>query len=1586
MAKYTVGEFEAVNEESRGIPSYLIAADTHNIANGNESFFTSAANSLENAPKFIAASLISGANQLYNIAPSIGNLFGGDFELSDAADVMQRLDSNLGDYYSDNKQFTDVAGFLVSSLIPGLGGVKLLNAGQAALKGAVGAGKVGSNIAGAVNLLTPSQPALLKAAVEAAVSPNAATAVWNPNTLKAVAATFTQNTLEGVAFTTAVEATMFKSPVLDTQTVGDIASNIMWGGILQGGLGGVFGTAGIANRIYKELRTVAKTAAPVTHRAVATETAYASDKIITYMQDSVTTPILQEGEYTAKFASLREQKLRNIDVDIRSEFSVLTGADQDLASVWYNNYKIHGVSQTESALFGSTTFTRLGVQSAEETKLLKLLGKAELSPEELAYVNTHAVTYIKNFGADAHTVTLEAPAIFSVADSLKSGQQFSAALKEFKHTRKSAWDPLTTSPLQAEARYITAIDSKLVPTDIIRHNDLPYLQAAMEQGVLPQIKLADGSTWIPASSVELRAYILNQKELIATELVTKGIKSEAAAKIVDATEDWLGTLRHPSDENAFALRYAADTYTQQLQKAGLIKPDDYVRTWELPTYTKRVQDLTPIVGVDGMVLEGMAAIKQKEVLYIQQATTVADSVLPQEVKFSPISDKVMLTANPRGPGGSAISAKNENFGQLGSIVQYNGQQTLKAIKLAESDLLATAQPVLYKAMSKPESLLEFSVLNSRLSNIPEQYILDVDGVSLKLAKEARYEAAIAAGKKLPPPVIAADIPKSIPIKNQETLELVKYHISRNSTYVQNLGKIRAQQGLKFERDPEAFYPIPRNPKDFKFFGFVVDDSITGSFGRNKMIHATDAADLEFKITELKKLDPTLKIFTGKEAEAYYKAIGQFDFERTLTDMSFDSSLRRTGRGAEVTPMTDPDKIMDMFLGWHKARTANGVREAVLLRFEPQVKTLNKLGENFSSIQQSHYSALDALSQVQNAAGNPYTDYVKTLLGLSTNADYPVYTALNELLDKKISSLFNSVYETFYSTTAPADLLKINNLMREYGYEGPAYSALMNTLANHTAPKQVLTDFVRKANAVLGTIMLRLDPINALNNIVGSNVLLSAETRHVLSLLDEDAVGELAKIAVPGTTNTILSPGKLIAKSMARFHSDEGKQLRELYKARGYITSISDQYMETLSGLAIKGTETPAQLEAKLTTVVGKLKSWASAGEKLTGNTFAEEFNRFVAADVMKQITDVAVSSGKLNPDEAWAYINTFVNRTQGNYIASQRPGMFSGPIGQAIGLFQTYQFNFLQQLLRYVGDGSVKNASTLLGMQASIYGLNGLPAFNAINTHIIGNAAGNTNHTDTYDVVYGTVGKSAGDWLMYGAGSNVWGLLDPSLKLNLYTRGDINPRHLTVVPTNPADVPFIAASAKFFKSLESTASKISLGGNVWTSILQGIEHSGINRPLAGLAQTFEATANPMNLVYSTSNKGNVIAANDLWSITTAIRLSGAKPFDEALAIDRAYNLSVYATKDAVLRKSLGAAIKTTIQAGKQVTEDQILDFSKQYAAYGGRQEKFTHFFMDQVRSANTSQVNEIASHLAKPSAQSMQRLMGGYNLRDFTND
>ena len=606
--------------------------------------------------------------------------------------------------------------------------------------------------------------------------------------------------------------------------------------------------------------------------------------------------------------------------------------------------------------------------------------------------------------------------------------------------------------------------------------------------------------------------------------------------------------------------------------------------------------------------------------------------------------------------------------------------------------------------------------------------------------------------------------------------------------------------------------------------------------------------------------------------------------------------------------------------------------------------------------------------------------------------YPWWVKPNQMADQAVSTLLKAATKVMETAKTPEQLAEVNRMLEKGGYKGAYYDEGMTIFANAKPARGALSSVVQTGNSIMATVVLRLDALNAVNNAVSANVLLGAETKAIVRAIsrgDEEAVGALAaltQIRVPGTTETIFAPSKLIANAMRKFNALDPKSSPEFqfYKDNGYITSISDQYRSTLDDLTFNPAEGIGKWKSKIEGTHKKLRDLADTGEKWTGNRLAEEFNRFVAADVMKQMSDVAVSRGLMTGKEQLAYINTFVNRTQGNYLAAQRPMMFQGPVGQAIGLSQTYQFNLMQQLLRHVGEGHAKDSMTLLGLQGTIHGLNGLPGFNAINTHLVGTASGNREHRDAYDAVYGIAGKDAGDWLMYGAASNALGLIDPDLKINLYTRGDINPRHVTIVPTDPASVPIIQASAKVFANIFETGRKLAAGGDPATTILQGLEHNGLSRPLAGLAQTLQGTVNPLESSYSTSKRGNVIGANDLFSLVNVGRVLGGKPLDEAVAIDAVYRYKSYALKDTKRRALLGEAMKSTMIAGQDPSQEQIEDFALAYAKAGGRQIEFNKWFTSLYKNANLSQANKIKNNLKSPFSESMQRLMGGRDLEDFT--
>ena len=1633
-----------INQYTKGSaaspPAWATAADTQSIANGNKTFLESASDLTASIPKFIGVSLMSGVNELYNMPTNIGNLFGADLETRETEDFIANFGDNWVDYYKEYKEGADLAGFIVSSFIPGTAGVRFLNLGQKSLQTAIGAGKFSSGMGKALGLLAPNKPLHLGKALKEVATTGTATSLFQGNALKALASGAQQNFLEALAFEGMVAATMYSSPILEEQDFSDIAKNALFGAALFTGIGGAVDAASIKFAIRNKADAATIEAMPWTHIPEQHNITDPHAKIIMDLDTINNMP-----DIPTSFSPERQSILKNkaeatkakLENRLRENFNDITGKDYEVSAVLTDNIKQLPFEEQVKFVTGLKETSRL----TKDPKLIKeyekltekvALGKA--TDEEMKKFldsDIHEGT-AKLWGENAGKISFEKPIITQLADTLKKGEKieinksrtkvtagkktFSFSLKE--HTAKASgksknpFNLFKADKLTVNARYIWAQsipDLKLSAKNklYVDANDFPLLERAYQQygeEALDYLQISGLPKGEDLSTIGLKDFIIRQKLEAANELMyraggakpTATTQEEIAAIINVKNKVLSGELKTTTSADDFDISDFTALQSYAKEFSDKFADGKEVAIWNRPQHINVAYDTSNFIDLDGNVLKAVTIIKEQQRVYRQGMDRASATVLGDFFKQLPdiFSSDIKSKAKSSGAGPGFLSFSNGNYGSLASTVEYVGNVTNRAITKAKEAAELRLNAPLYNLRNNEKAAIEFSTLDANLRALETKYTLNDAGnamVPLNLYKwEKMAKEAVDNGKEPPTrPVFDSRTPENIPIKNKETAEAIKAHIELNGKNVNNLATIRSAQGIELNRDPLEYYPIPVNPSDYQHFAIVIDNSITTG-NHHRTIYATSEEELETMSNTLKS-NPQLKVLFKRDAEEYYKSIGQYEYEKTINSNYLDMEVKRLGVSANYNPPTDPTLITQNVLKWHNAKAANIVREGVTAKYEVEFQELLRLGEEATNLQTSTFSNVSLAKFAESLSNNPFNDYIKTALNVSRHNDYPYWMNASTMLDRSVSTMFKRIHQAMAGEVSGASLdnklNSVNNILKESGYQGVAYNADMQLFANSTVPKGALSTMIQKVNSMLATVVLRLDSINAVVNTVSANVLLGSETKAVIRAINSsnaDAAGELAQLAnikVIGTDKTMLSAHKLIGNSMMKFNwnSPEFK----MYRERGVLSSISDQYMKSIDDLTLTGKESFEEVNGILQRVSKGAEKFGNLGEKITGNKLAEEFNRFVAADVMKQITDVAVKHGVMDDKTAWAYINTFVNRTQGNYLAAQRPGVFSGAIGQAIGLFQTYQFNLLQQLLRYTGEGHAKDAATLLALQGTIHGMNGLPGFNAVNTHILGNASGNNEHKDAFTTVYGTAGKEAGDWLMYGLGSNMFGLIDPALKINLYTRGDINPRHVTILPTNPAEVPAIQATGRMLGNIFGTIGSLANGADVSTALLNGLEHNAVSRPLAGLAVALKGFNNPEQASYSTSSRGNVIAANDLLTLTNLTRLAGAKPLDEAIAQDTVYRTTAYQMKDNARRQVLGKAIKTELIAGKQPDAAKIDEFAQRYAEIGGDITGFNRWYTSLYKSANLSQANELADNLNSPYSKHMQIIMGGKPPRDF---
>jgi hypothetical protein len=780
---------------------------------------------------------------------------------------------------------------------------------------------------------------------------------------------------------------------------------------------------------------------------------------------------------------------------------------------------------------------------------------------------------------------------------------------------------------------------------------------------------------------------------------------------------------------------------------------------------------------------------------------------------------------------------------------------------------------------------------------------------------------------------------------------------------------------------------------YPFFAFVVKKERLGENTDVAMITAKNSDQLRQLANSVGE---EYEVVFKEDTKKFFKAKGVYDYSMQLNESQVNSALQKKGILGDYFPETRAENVLEDYVRWHANASDNLVRSAVQVKNRQFFSELSFLSEQFQS---ASTSAVKGLSILRKELQDPFADHVKTALNISKQSEYPLLDSLNEFVDKVGTKLYTAL-DKFRETITKSegrDLVSLesaNNLMHEVGLGTPYHTMEEYLVANEKYPRNLIKTAFQKANLWLATSVLRLDFANSLVNIISTPIMLGTELASIKSLIKNNAeasglLNELTSVAVPNLNPAVKvqdvarvpSNTKLIGNAIANYFGKDKAALIERYRTNGDIKDISTLYHEVLDDLSYMPNRKPSEWSAKVEKAVEK-------GSKITGNDFAEEFTRFISADVMRQLSDPLVARNIMTIQEQNAYISSFVNRVQGNYVSSQRPVIFQGTTGAAVGLFQTYAFNVLQQLFRHVENNDKRALLTFAGLQTSIYGMNGLPFFDAINQHLIGSASGNVGHTDAYSFLP-AANKEIGDWMLYGTASAfpLFGEKAPSL----YSRGDINPRHISILPINPADIPAVSASIKLVGTIAGFGKQVAQGADLSSSMLQALEHHGWNRPLAGFAQVLAGQ--------TTTGQGSLISsANDLETTSMLARipdrlinfggvgrLMGARPMDEAVALNNLYRNKSYEAMDRARIEALGQAVKTKLAGNQVPNEEEMDDFMHTYMKSGGRIETFSSSMQRWMKDANTSVVNQMAQKLGSSSGKKMQQLMGGEMLQDYNS-
>lgn len=1626
-------------------PDWLKAADSHSVAENGNSIFSSIAESVGNAPKAAVVSVASGLNSIYNSGVAIANFVlpeESEVAKRDTADWIATFDDDLANYYKSDRAFFDTVGFIATSFIPGGLAIKGLKASQKSVQAAQ-VGNVGSNFSRATGLLVPKMETHVRVHAAQLASRSSQWKLMQANTLRTVASGAKQGVLEGAAFEAAVAATMFENPIFDDMDGWDMVKNMGIGIGIGGGIGGVFGLG----KSYFGTKRLIQNADARQQRFATGETTVAphanaeSDNIIAALDDidvlreKVTyEKVLAEKRATGEVAEslspdavqaevdhlnrLRETHISSLQNRIRENIRALNktkgaGSEGKLGNITIKEDMGNQIADlleksptasTQILFDRAKSFTRLGDKSEFDKGLrsfMKEQGIKDVEEGKFMYEffekKTDTTGYAQLHSGKVGSVLDTAPTSASrLADKYNPKDLFKFVRGNKVANAKTADFTSKLTKLDAESRWIRMRNpaTKLSSKQVYNITDLPVLEKAIRDGNTSlTYKIPGGEVVSYDTLPELRVAYKEAQDLVRLDLINKGVNTHTIEAITDIRVDFLeGASKYAMDD---PLNYRAQaSYAKELSKHLGRKDDRAISDFDLhlmPRFAK-VNYLDP-VEVDGHVLQGMRQIEYSNKLY-QDAVDIAaaDYYGKLSTSLTQYTPTMLRRAWRGGTGQGGITQAGGEYGSLESFTSYNAKVLGKIKQEKIGAVKESLEPYVNNLLSDSETAVRWSTLNEMVANNSERFVLNETGDALIPRKVADYLKKLDDGEEAVYPTLAEGTPELIPLQTENLRNLVAAHIDNTARVTEGRKTIAAVQGNTNSLYGDTFYPVRQDPRQFKHHAFIVDKSVSG-VGHTKMILARNGDDLEKLIT---KVDTDrYDVRTSVDTDEYFKARDTWMYDRTLHENYLDIELSNRGIRSNYFPMTDPKLIADTFLQHHVRQEEALFREVTATKFHRFIDQMENLGRLYAG---NHASSTDHFTKLAvSTKNNPYMAQVKNLFGFSRLEDAPDWwLTAQTAIDRGVTSAYNKVtnlYREAYQAGKLEDAAnQANKIFNEMGLKTAYYDASLQLLANSKIDRGLVSKFVRDANVFLLNTILRLDPFNALNNKLGNSILLSSNMQELLSSIrkgDKVAAGDLAKlmdVKVPGVQDTIASPSKLIAAAYKEIieNSTKGKAHWEAYtqpfKDRALLPDLADQLYQSIDALTLTGATSAAELTAKRHAFTRITRNLVEKGARYSGNELAEEMNRMVAAVAAKKVTDLGVKAGVVSEAESWAYISNFVTRVNGVVQASERPLMFQGPIGQAMGLFQSYQMNLIANTLRNIGEGRGKTLALMAGMQTSIYGASSLPAFDLINRKLIGEASGNSDHGDIHSAAYTIFGKEGADWLMYGVPSNV-------LNASLYTRGNTNPRvwHIVPNPTNPSELPFINAFGTALSTTKASLNAVIDGAPIWQSILHGIEHSGLSRPLAGIASTARGLTG--DKAFSTQRSGNILGENDLLSWATLIRIAGAKPIDEAIMQNNYYRITSYASSDLKKRSELGLAIRTSLLAGEIPDQDTINDFAFNYVKLGGTQKNFNAYFMRQYKNANVSQARQLSEKLSNPYARRMQQMMGGSEfLEEYTSD
>lgn len=282
------------------------------------------------------------------------------------------------------------------------------------------------------------------------------------------------------------------------------------------------------------------------------------------------------------------------------------------------------------------------------------------------------------------------------------------------------------------------------------------------------------------------------------------------------------------------------------------------------------------------------------------------------------------------------------------------------------------------------------------------------------------------------------------------------------------------------------------------------------------------------------------------------------------------------------------------------------------------------------------------------------------------------------------------------------------------------------------------------------------------------------------------------------------------------------------------------------------------------------------------------------------------------------FARDFMDQAIGNYHAAQRPVMFQGTLGVAMGLFQTYMVTMAQGMYGLIERKNFKALAKMMFAQSSIFGASSLPGFHPI-SEMIGEHFSDQN-VDLTTGLYRALPHGMADMILYGLPSSI----GPSVT----SRGDIQPRIPNVLANGVSAIPALSILKQAYDGADRVASAaFEVDGSVGRAMLEAISLQSVSRPIARVSELLSG--------HSITGAGNLIAGpDDVWTVRSVFaRAMASRPLEEVKAREALHLNNLYGSIDREKRQKVTQILRTHIR-DNNLDSDLVEQLGERYMRTG----------------------------------------------------